>query len=60
MVKAKISYFRTSAFCLMIDDLALRAHAALARTLASVRRRAREVLRTLTVTVTLVTTPSQG
>lgn len=56
MDKAEASYFRAGALCLMMDDLALRVLAALARALASVRRRAREMMRTVAVAIALVTT----
>jgi len=44
----------------MTDDLALRVLAALAWALASVRRRARKVLRAFAVALALVTTSGQG
>jgi len=44
----------------MTDDLALRVLAALAWALASVRRRAREMLRAFAVALALVTTSGQG
>lgn len=56
MDKAEASYFRARAFCLMINDLALRVLAAFARVLASVRCRACEMLRTVAVAIALVTT----
>lgn len=60
MDRAEASYFRAGAFRLVMDNLALRVLAALARALASVRRRARKMLRTLAVALALVTTPGQG
>jgi hypothetical protein len=56
MDKAEASYFRAATLRLMMDDLALRVLAALARALASVRRRAREMRRTLAIAIALVPT----
>lgn len=54
-----LPYLRAGALGLVIDDTALRALTALARALASERRRAREMMRAFAVALALVTAPGQ-
>lgn len=54
-----VLYLRTGALGLVIDDSAFRALSALAGAFAFVRRRAREMMRTLIVALALVTAPAQ-